>query len=204
MRLMAIYLSKHYSVVASDLSRGMIKVAKSRARKEHVKLKFHVGDMRSTNLGKFDAVITIYNSIGHLSENGFNRALKNIRSNLKNKGIYIFDILNAERMKLGKSIKHKFIDLATERKGTKIVRFYRFKMDPRRNVFKIEEEIWLQRGLEKPKVIDEKWDMKIYSLDMLKSLLNKNNFKILSVYGDWGSKFNKIKSDSIVIVAQKQ
>src|SRR5690606_20096416 len=52
------------------------------------------GDMRTTYAGEFDAVITIFNAIGHLTRHDFEKALRNIHRNLKRGGIYLFDIFN--------------------------------------------------------------------------------------------------------------
>lgn len=201
--IQAVYLSNYYNVAASDLSKEMIEIAKLRAKKERARLEFHTGDMRYANFGKFDAVITIYNAIGHLSEEGFDKTLKNIRNNLKNNGIYIFDILDADHMNSHRFVKYKFIDIATEKEGTYIVRFYRFRM-MKKDVLRINEETWLQKGQKQPKVIKQTWDMKIYTLKKLKDMLKRNNFKILGIYGGWGIKYRRAKSESIVIVAQKK
>ena len=50
--------------------------------------------MRTAHIGEFDAVITIFNSIGHLTKADFEIALRNIHRNLKKDGLYIFDIAN--------------------------------------------------------------------------------------------------------------
>jgi SAM-dependent methyltransferase len=46
----------------------------------------------------FDAVITIFNAVGHLTKSGFEKAIRNIHRNLNAGGIYVFDILNLEAM----------------------------------------------------------------------------------------------------------
>ena len=66
----AIYLHKKgYKITASDFSKDMISIA----QKKYKKLKFHQADMRTANLGNFDAVISIFNAIGHLSKKDFER-----------------------------------------------------------------------------------------------------------------------------------
>ena len=63
-----------------------------------IDVKFIDGDMRTLKAGKFDAVITIFNAVGHLTKASFVKAMKNIHQNLKSGGIYVFDILNLEAM----------------------------------------------------------------------------------------------------------
>jgi hypothetical protein len=50
--------------------------------------------MRTLKIGLFDAVITISNAVGHLTKAGFEKAMRSINKNLKEGGIYIFDIFN--------------------------------------------------------------------------------------------------------------
>ena len=38
----------------------------------------------------------IFNAIGHLTKEDFKKTLQNIRTNLKDNGIYIFDIFNLQ------------------------------------------------------------------------------------------------------------
>jgi hypothetical protein len=68
----------------------------------------------------------------------------------------------------------------------------------------MNQRTFIQDGLKKPEIIKEKWDMKIYSSDELKKLLEKNGFKIMKFYGPAGSKFDKNKTMSIFVVAQKE
>jgi ubiquinone/menaquinone biosynthesis C-methylase UbiE len=93
------HLIKHgYIVTGSDFSPALLTIARGKAKKEKINVEFVDGDMRTLKLGQFDAVITIFNAIGHLTKSGFAKAIRNIRRNLKDGGIYIFDILNLEAM----------------------------------------------------------------------------------------------------------
>lgn len=83
-----------YEVVGADINSKMLKVANSKAQKEKLALKFLKGDMRTIKVGKFDAVITIFNAVGHLTKIDFEEAMKNISDNLKDGDLYIFDINN--------------------------------------------------------------------------------------------------------------
>ena len=81
-----------------DISPALLEIARTKAHNEKIDIKFIDGDMRTLKVGKFDAVITIFNAVGHLTKAGFVKAIKNIHQNLKSGGIYIFDILNLEAM----------------------------------------------------------------------------------------------------------
>ena len=47
-----------------------------------------------SQVGQFDAVITIFNAVGHLTKQDFKKAIQNIYTNLNDRGLYVFDIYN--------------------------------------------------------------------------------------------------------------
>lgn len=64
-----------YQVMGSDINTRMLTIAKRKAKQEKRSLKFIKGDMRTSKLGEFDAVITIFNAIGHLTKSNFEKIL---------------------------------------------------------------------------------------------------------------------------------
>jgi 2-polyprenyl-3-methyl-5-hydroxy-6-metoxy-1,4-benzoquinol methylase len=63
-----IWLAKQgFQATGSDLSPSLLKIAKQKARRERVRVQFFQGDMRTQRINHFDAVITIFNAIGHLT-----------------------------------------------------------------------------------------------------------------------------------------
>lgn len=51
--------------------------------------------MRTSQLGQFDAVLTIFNAICHLTVADFEQAVHNIAANLKPNGLYILIFLTS-------------------------------------------------------------------------------------------------------------
>ncbi len=88
------FAKRGYEVVGSDISPGMLKAAEKRPKKEKAPLKLILGDVRSVKIGKFDAALTIFNAVGHLTKAGFEKAMRNIHRNLNEGGVYLFDIFN--------------------------------------------------------------------------------------------------------------
>jgi len=194
---------KGYKVSASDLNKDMLNIAKKKAKKKKLKIKFHLGDIRTARYGKFDAVISMFNAIGHLTKKDFEKAMKNVSENLNKNGLYIFDIFNLDFMKSGGFTKHEFIDMATEHKGMKLVRFNKNKLNVKKGILTLNQKEYSQEGQDKLKIIRESWDMKIYGIDELKKMLGNTGFKLIQVYGGENKKFHKKKSLSIVIVARR-
>ncbi len=192
---------KGYKVTASDLNKSMLKVAKEKAKK--LDITFKQGDMRTVRHGKFDAVISIFNSIGHLTKEDFEKAIKNIGENLKDKGIFIFDIFNLDFMKTG-FIKYEFIDKSIEHNEMKFVRFNKNTIDLNQGVMKMNQRTYIQKGMNKPEIIKESWDMQIYSSNQLKDILERNGFEVFEFLSMDGTNFDKNKSLFILTMARKK
>jgi SAM-dependent methyltransferase len=196
----AIYLHKKgYDVSAYDYSLEMV----GQAKKKYPAIQFKQADMRESKLGKFDAVISIFNAIGHLSKSDFEKAIRNISDNLIAGGIYIFDIFNLEFMERN-FITYEFIDKAREEGDKTYVRFNNNKLDSKNGIMNLNQKIYIQNNLDKPEIINEVWDMQIYSSKQLKEMLEKNGFEIVEFLSMEGTKFNNEKSNSILTIARKK
>ena len=196
----AIFLDKKgYKVTASDLSKEMITVAK----KKYPKLDFKQGDIRTSKHGEFDAVISIFNAIGHLSKKDFERAVNNIGENLGGGGYYIFDIFNLDFMRHG-FLKHEFIDTAKEVDGKKFVRFNKPTFDEENGIMHMHQKTYIQEGNNKPKIAKEDWDMQIYSSEQLKEILERNGFEVINFLNIDGTKFDKKNSLFVLTITKKK
>lgn len=197
------HLIKHgYEVTGSDFSPELLKQARAKAKKAGVKVDFIDGDVRKLKVGSFDAVITIFNAVGHLTKLGFEKAMRNISRNLNDGGVYIFDILNLEAMsdevmpnmayhlhaKVGDSQIHAVQCSTIERKNGRFISY--------------NHDI-IQKLAEKPTFEVSKCELQIYSTEELQQMLTRNGFEILAQYDMDGSRFIKDKSISILTVARK-
>ncbi len=197
------HLIKHgYKVTGSDFSPKLLKQARAKAKKAKVNVKFIDGDVRTLKVGKFDAVITIFNAVGHLTKAGFEKAMRNINSNLNSGGVYVFDILNLEAMTdevmhnlayhIHAKVNHSQIHaVQCSTINRKTGRFISYNHDI------------LQTRAEKPTFSISKCELQIYSAQELQKMLARNGFETIAQYDMDGSKFIKTKSLSILTVAKK-
>jgi ubiquinone/menaquinone biosynthesis C-methylase UbiE len=197
------YLAKQdYEIIGADFSPDLIKIARKRARAEKVNVKFIDGDMRNLQVGTFDAVITIFNAVGHLTKTGFEKAMRNIYKNLKPGGVYIFDILNLEAMN-----DQRVADLSWHvYKKLKDVQIHTVQysvIDRAKGRLTAYDTVVTQRKVNKPESFNSKFSLQIYSAKELKDMLVKSGFKTLAQYDMDGSTFSNKKSTSILTVAQK-
>jgi ubiquinone/menaquinone biosynthesis C-methylase UbiE len=198
------YLKKRgYKVIGADFSPALLDIARKKTRKEKIDVRFIDGDMRTLKVGHFDAVITIDNAIGHLTKPDFEEAMKNIHENLKNGGIYVFDILNLEAMT--DSVVN---DLATDvRKtvdDTQIHAVQTSTLDREKGRLTSYDHLTIQKGSESPKEYKSNFSLQVYTAKELREMLARNGFETVYQSGFEGEKFVEDKTLSILTVTRKQ
>lgn len=200
---------KGFNITGIDPSESLLEIAKEKANKFHLDIEFKKGDMRTsvetTEEGeKFDCVISMYNSIGHLTQDEFkNKVLDNIKENLVDEGIYIFDIFNYNFFSQFEGTEtHNEEYIAPD--GTKIFRQTENTVHQKDEFIHVnhKNEIIYPDG--KNKELNDSWDMQLYSADFLIESLEEKGFEVLGLYGSQdGEEFVQEASNSVYIVARK-
>ena len=198
-----LYLAKKgYKVAGSDFSPKLVEIAKQKSKKENLKCEFFDGDMRRAKLGKFDACITMFNAVGHVTKNDFKKTIKNISDNLKDGGIYIFDIFNLQAL-----TKEVVKDFACQNQkqieDATLLQSQVSMVDKKKGLLISYDNYTLQKNVEKPTMFSNTFSLQIYTADELKQILHANGFKVLKQSSLDGTKFIPKKSISILTVAQK-
>lgn len=101
----------------------MLKIARTKATSIKRGIQFFDGDMRYIKVGKFDTAITMFNAIGQLTKDEFEEALRNIYSNLKDDGIYVFDIFNLEAI-TDEVVSTFVMDIILQKNGFQVLEQY--------------------------------------------------------------------------------
>lgn len=195
-----------YKVIGSDFSPELLRIARNKALKQGIDVKFIDGNMRKLQVGQFDAVITIDNAIGHLVKDDFNIALENVYKNLKSGGIYVFDILNLEAMtdEVIASDSKKMTAESVAADGTIIQNVRHSTIDRNNGILTSDETITFQKNRDK-KQIKNRCSLQIYSMNELREILSKQGFKTLEQHKIDAYTFNQDdKGYSILTVAMKQ
>jgi ubiquinone/menaquinone biosynthesis C-methylase UbiE len=195
--------ARGYTVVGADFSPALLEIAKKRARREKIKVKCIEGDMRTLKVGSFDAVITIFNAIGHLTKPGFEKAIKNVYQNLKAGGIYMFDILNLEAM-TDKTVANLSYSVHKKVHDTQFYLAQCSTVNRENGRLTSYEYYLLQKNAEKPQRFDNTFSLQLYTAQELKDMLAKNGFETIGQYGMDGAAFLKKKTPSILTVARKK
>lgn len=197
------YLIEHgYEVIGSDFSPGLIEQARHKAKTLGKNITFMNGDMRDLRVGQFDAVITMFNAIGHVTKDDFEKTLQNIHANLKDGGVYVFDIFNLQAI-TDEVIAGFKMDLNSEVNGVTIRNVQHSAID-RENGFLISHDHYtiVKKGSE-PKILNNTFSLQIYTVQELQEMLTRNGFEIVHVYDLQGDEFIADKSLNILVVAKK-
>lgn len=191
-----------YKVTGSDFSPNLLKIAKRKIIKEKIKVKLLKGDMRTKQVGRFDAVITISSAVGHLTKTDFKKAMQNIHGNLKKGGLYIFDIFNLSSMN-NKILASMRMDNTKTVGSTKIRHIQHSKLDKKKGHIISYDHFSLQNDSNKPKIFKGKFVLQIYTAKELQAMLARNGFIVLGQYGMDGSTFSEKRTKEMLIVAKK-
>ena len=184
----AVFLnSLGYKVTGADLAKNSIMHAK---QFENDNLKFKTHDMRNPLDKTYNAIFNLFTSFGYFVDDSEDiKILENIKKGLKKGGFFVFDFLNAEKVKLTlveeetKTVDDINFQIKREIKNGFILKHISFFADEKQHSY-----------TEKVKYLD---------LDKMTSYLNKVGFTIVNIFGDYNLKGFKAKtSDRLILVAK--
>jgi ubiquinone/menaquinone biosynthesis C-methylase UbiE len=197
------YLAERgYEVVGSDFSPALIKIARNKADKIGKNITFIDGDVRELRVGKFDAVITIFNAIGHLIKEDFEKALQNIHANLKDGGVYIFDIFNLQAI-TEKIIDSFAMDIESTVDGVKIRNIQHSEIDRNNGFLTSHDHYTISKDGYEPETRINSFSLQIYTAKELQEMLARNGFNLIHQYDMEGNDFIADKSLNILTLAKK-
>ncbi len=193
---------KGYDVSGFDINKKMLRMARKKVKTNNLQVTFKQGDIRNTYAGQFDAVISIFNAIGHLTKADFQKALVNISKNLKQGGLYLFDNFNLNYLLDGDNICKLTMDVKS-RVNNKDIREIQYSTIDSNGVLASFDTYIESTVGRKPKLSYAEQTLQTYSEKMLREILLKNGFKVIKKCNPDGSKFSDKKSERVFIVAKK-
>jgi len=180
----------------------MLAVAKKKATSAKIDCRLLLGDMRTSRLGSFDSVITIYNAIGHLTKSDFKIALRNISNNLRPGGIYVFDIFNLTYMLDGENITTLTIDKMARENNHTIRKIQFSTIDHNGILASHTTSIVAKANTRRAKEAKGSQTLQIYSALELKQLLEQCGFQLVAKRSMDGTPFNDKKTKHILLIAK--
>ncbi|HAT6366852.1 TPA: class I SAM-dependent methyltransferase [Legionella pneumophila] len=178
-------------------------MARKKAKALNRNIVFIDGDMRELQAGKFDAVITIFNAIGHLTKADFERALQNIHANLKEDGVYIFDIFNLQAI-TDDIIDDFAMDIENIVNGDHIRNIQHSEIDREKGLLTSHARYIISKEHDEQKTYTNSFSLQIYTAEELQTTLKHSGFEIINQYDMDGNDFIADKSLNILTVARKK
>ena len=176
-----------YKVTGGDLAANSIKLAKEF---ENETLKFKVHDMRAPFNNKYDAIFNLFTSFGYFEDDKEDiLILNNIKQGLKKDGFFVFDFLNAEKVKINlvatetKMVDNITFNIKREIKDGFIFKHISFFADGENHSY-----------TEQVKYLD---------LDKMTTFFEEVGFTITNVFGNYDLNTYEAKtSDRLIIIAK--
>jgi 2-polyprenyl-3-methyl-5-hydroxy-6-metoxy-1,4-benzoquinol methylase len=192
-----------FYVVGSDFNNKMLDIARSKATNQQLDIEFHEGDMRTAKYGKFDAVITMFNAVGHLTKHDFETAMQNIRENLNEGGIYIFDIFNLNYLLSDNNITKLTIDVPAI-DGDKKVRKIQYSTIDDDGILASYTIMHKHLKNTAPAINTHAQTLQTYTIAQLSTMLRKNGFEILQFRQVDCNNLSELNSENILTIAMKK
>ncbi len=186
-----------FKVEAFDLSAKMISRAKQNAKNAGVKVKFHKSSLDKIPTefkNKFDAAVSLGNTLANLDKKKLALAVKNASKILNDKGIFLVQILNYSGII---SANERIINI-NENDSKMFVRFYDFYPEHLNfNVLTVNKNNLKEKELYTTKLF-------AHTKKEFEEILKKNGFTKIKFFGGFNkSKFEPKKSKDLVILAEK-
>ncbi len=197
---------KGYQIAGLDQSATMLSRAQQKIKSEGLsnKISLHQGDVRYSNMkDKFDFAMAMFNVIGYqITNDDINATLKNVSSNLKPGGLFLFDCWYAPAV-----LADPPTDRVKEIKKSKsrIIRLTQSILQHEKNIVQIQFHVFSLVGKKITSESAETHHMRYWTLPELSNLLEINNLQLVNA-----CPFLKIDSEvspsewDIFIVAQKK
>lgn len=201
--LQVFYLAdRGYEVTGADFNAKMLRIARKKAKDQSMNIHFVLGDMRKVNVGLFDAVISISNAIGHLTRADFEKTIRNVRRNLKPRGLYIFDIFDLAYFSTGNHISELTIDwISTNERGTQ--RVVQYSAIEKGGIL-ASYTTNINRSLtDRVRTTTFSQTLQIYTAKQLRAMLMRNGFEVLEQMGMEDPIQKRSASERILTVAQR-
>ena len=192
-----------FNICGVDINEKMLSIAKHKAEQDKLVIDFKTGDMRHSQVGQFDAVITMFNAIGHLDRHDFaNKALLNIRNNLKPGGLYIFDNFNHEYLQHQDNITKLTMDnqIVSDNCIAREIQYSTISTDGILASYDIYHQ---QTHNNEPHISQAFQTLQTYNINTLKMILLDQGFKIIELLAADGLPFDNINSERMLIVAAR-
>ena len=167
-------------VVGCDLDCEEIKIAKEKIKKGNIDgVNFFCKDVELIEQKGFDLAVSLFNVVSYISEfNYLDKFFNSINQKLNEKGIFVFDCWNGIAALLDPPlVKESEVEIENEKLMIKTIP----DMDYLKQIVVVKNTIQIDSESE-TKLFEFSYKQRLWSPEILKGLLLKNEFKVLNIY----------------------
>jgi len=185
-----------WKAIGLDLSKNLLTIAKQRMKEERAEFPLVRADMRHFPFRKhvFDAVICMFTSLGYLpSESEDIKSFKEIRRTLRKDGEFLLDVMNKDHL----------VRVFQEREWAEYEPFY---MLEKRSLDLSASRLisqWTIIRKDTKEVISLQHNLRLYSLQAVKQMLNEARLKVTKVNGGYDKKEFSSDSSRMIVTARR-
>ena len=183
-------------IVGFDLSEDYLTIAREKYSADNIE--YVKGDMRNIQLeDQFDAVTDLFTSFGFFEKDEDNeKVIRQVNGSLKKDGLFLLDIENKFSFVLNDVLKKE--------------RYWRKMDDDRYCLIHNQYDIANEREVFSARILEEErndicvgYNISLYSLPELKSMLRRNGFELVNYWGDFDKSEYSINSRRLITMARK-
>jgi len=185
-----------WTMIGLDLSKNLLAIAKRNMKNERVEFPLVRADMRYFPFRNqiFDAVICMFTSFGYLpSESEDLKSFAEVHRTLRKCGKFLLDLANKDHL----------IKVFQEREWAEFEPFY---MLERRSLDLQTSRLlsqWTIIRKDTKEVKSLQHNVRLYTLQALKKMLNETGLKIKEVYGGYDKKEFTLDSSRMIVLAER-
>lgn len=150
-----------FRVTGSDISPYMVSQARAKAEIYQVEVDFLEQDMRCLGDQKFDAIVALYNAVGHLTSSELQKVIQKTQTLLNTGGLLVFDTFR--RASLAKVPTGVFRDLSLRVEDKLITRDTQMVFDTREMKVNFSQVTSMASGFSEAKTIRESYGLSVFN-----------------------------------------
>jgi ubiquinone/menaquinone biosynthesis C-methylase UbiE len=182
-----------YLMTGLDYTSMFLEIARKKAEEEKLKIDFVQGDMRKIPFrNHFDGIVNYFTSFGFFSDEENFETLKEVSQALKPQGKFLLEIMNREAL-----IKN-FHKTAWYRVGENVFVLNEYELDLLTGRLKVKRII-----MDEKRKREKYFDIRIYPLHEISSLLQNAGLKVMETYGKWDMTPYSLTSPRMAVISQK-
>lgn len=189
---------KGYNIVGVDISEDMLMIAKNKSMENNLNIFFIHQNMVDLELDKkFDCVLIMCDGVNYITDkDDLLKLFKKVYNILEDKGMFIFDISSAYKIKniLGNNTFGEDLD--------DVCYLWQNYFDEESQILEMDLTIFIKEGKCYRKE-EEFHTQRAYDVGEVIKLLNKINFKCIKTYDEFNFDSHKDDSERIFFVAKR-